>query len=106
MPKITIYGHSMTSFNMMTVEAGTNCPKGGDSGHGGRTVLRIHDDGASVITLRVDGQEIDQPKSIEIVVGGDSEAATFIEGLEFAVGILKSQHGLPVADYDSEEEIP
>ena len=33
--------YTATSANILTVRVGTNCPQGGDSGHGGKTVLSL-----------------------------------------------------------------
>ncbi len=86
---------------MLTIQAGTNCPQGGDSGHGGRTVFRIIDDGATALSVRIDrGQEQDA-RGVELMLGGDTEAATFIEALEFAARVLRGQFG---ADNKSAKE--
>ncbi|MEK4452314.1 MULTISPECIES: hypothetical protein [unclassified Paenibacillus] len=86
----------IVSFNILGVEVGTNVPKGGDSGHGGRTVLRLYDEASTAWEVSVTpefGEEVlfDQPKSIEIVLGGDAEAQTLIEALEFAASELRKQ---------------
>lgn len=93
MPKVQIHSHSMVNANMLTVQAGTNRPRGGDSGHGGRTVLRIIDDGATAISVKVNGRQEENATEVELVFGGDTEAATLIEGLEFAVRVLRGQFG-------------
>ena len=95
----------MVNANMLTIQAGTNCPQGGDSGHGGRTILRIVDDGATALSIKVDGEQEKDAREIEIILGGDTEAATFIEGLEFAVRVLRGQFG-PAADTTKPEDIP
>lgn len=92
MPIVEIHSHTATSFNLITVEAGTNCPQGGDTGHGGRTVLRFIDNGGTDMRAFIDGEEF-LPESLELVFGGDSEAETLLEGLEFAVEVLRSQLG-------------
>jgi hypothetical protein len=79
---------------MMTVQAGTNCPQGGDSGHGGRTVFRIFDDGATDLRVRVNEEQEQQVRSIEIILGGDCEADCFAEALEFAARTIRGQFGL------------
>lgn len=91
MPQVTIHGHSITNFCMMTVHAGTNCPQGGDSGHGGRTVFRLFDDGATVMEASVNGRPLEEASRIEIVLGGDAEADCFFEALEFAIATYRNQ---------------
>lgn len=88
--------HQISGANIIEVEAGTNCPQGGDSGHGGRTVVRFTDQGGTdwQVSLtdragRVRHQEY--PTIIEIVLGGDSEAGTFAEALEFAAQTIRRQ---------------
>jgi hypothetical protein len=105
MPKVQIHSHSMVNANMLTVQAGTNCPQGGDSGHGGRTVLRLIDDGATALSVRINGRQEEDATDVELVFGGDTEAATFIEGLEFAVRVLRGQFGPDTAS-PKEEDIP
>jgi hypothetical protein len=78
----------MVKANMLTVQAGTNCPQGGDSGHRGRTVLRVIDDGATALSVKVNGEQIEDADEVELIFGGDSEAAMFIEALQFAVRVL------------------
>ena len=67
--------------------------------------MRVIDDGATALTVRVDGKEIEDAGEVEIVLGGDTEASTFIEGLEFAVRVLRGQFG---SDFSpaKEEVIP
>lgn len=104
MPKVLIHSHSMVNANMLTVQAGTNCPQGGDSGHGGRTVFRIIDDGATALSVRVDDGQEQDAREVELILGGDTEAATFIEALEFAVRVLRGQLG-PDSKSAKEEQI-
>jgi len=80
--------------NVLQVEAGTNCPQGGDSGHGGRTLFRLTDQGGTDIRVKVDGNPIKIYDSIEIVLGGDCEHFTFVEALEFALKTYKVQFAM------------
>ena len=91
MPNIEINMEVFDSANVLQVEAGTNCPQGGDTGHGGRTLFRLTDQGGTDIRVKVDGRQIDIKNSIEIVLGGDCEHTTFIEALEFALKTYKEQ---------------
>jgi hypothetical protein len=84
------------SFNILKVEVGTNCPMGGDAGHGGKTILRLSDEASTAWDIVVKDSygnvnTIESPKEIELKLYGDSEAETFIEALEFAVNTLKKQ---------------
>ena len=80
-----------TSCNIIEVEVGTNCPQGGDSGHGGKTYFRIEDLGSTDMSCIVTGQSCGNAGCIEITFGGDCECDTFIEALEWAVKKLKEQ---------------
>src|SRR5690606_33809485 len=84
------------SFNILEATVGTNTPKGGDGGHGGRTVFRLKDHASTAWQLNVlhdfgEKTVIEQPSSIEIVLSGDAEAETFIDALEFAAQELRKQ---------------
>lgn len=94
--KVNTVKKELMNFNILEVDVGTNAPQGGDSGHGGRTVFRLEDQASTAWSLYVSpeyGDEIvvEQPNSIEIVLGGDAEAQTFIEALEFAASELRRQ---------------
>ncbi len=102
MPNIEIHSEEFTSANIIQAEVGTNCPQGGDSGHGGRTILRLIDQGGTDIRVKVDGQEIRINDSIEIVLGGDCEHHTFIGALEFALKIYKQQYSVNQSQTKSE----
>lgn len=77
-----------SSCNVLRVSAGTTCPKGGDSGHGGRTVL-ILENLSGDFRCGVNGAPPSYASKIEIVAGGDTEFDTFLQGLEFAVDTLR-----------------
>lgn len=84
----------IADINQLGVEAGTNAPKGGDSGAGGRTYLRISEQGGTVWRVTVvdeggDSHSFDSPTEIAITLGGDSELNTMIRALEFALAALK-----------------
>jgi len=98
--------------NIIKVRVGTNGYKGGDSGHGSRTVFSIenlastdmnisfHSGGNflgfieagdfSIKNRAMHGCDI-ETDYIEIEFGGDAELDTFIQALEFAVETLKKQ---------------
>ena len=79
------------SFNILEVEAVTNTPQGGDTGSGGRTYFGLSDLASTDWSVRLNGKEWLRGDSVEIALGGDAEAETFIEALEFAVATLKKQ---------------
>lgn len=95
---------------VMRVQAGTNCPQGGNHGEGGRTLFRLDDLGSTAIGVRVafdNGRSIDYDlhtvQSVSIMLGGDSEARMLVAALEFALHTLRLQlerHG--VCSFDVE----
>jgi hypothetical protein len=93
---ITINTHRkiISGTNQLGVEAGTNGPQGGDSGHGCRTFIKISEEGGTdwrVVVVDENGEEIlvDSPSSIAITLSGDSELSTMIRTLEFALTALR-----------------
>lgn len=83
------YSTEITGANLLGVTVGTTGHRGGDSGHGGRTVLCIEDLGSTDINVTTARGRYGELK-ICIKLGGDSELDTLIEGLEFAVDVLKT----------------
>ena len=56
------------SANTLRVTVGTNCPQGGDSGHGGRTILIFEDLGGTDLRCPVDSEAASYTKRIEVVL--------------------------------------
>lgn len=79
------------SANIITVTAGTNCPMGGDTGHGGRTILAIKNEASSDMRIELDGIDYGNIESVKLIFGGDCECRTVIEALEFSLETLKMQ---------------
>lgn len=78
--------------NILAVTAGTTGHCGGDSGHGGRTYLKLEDHGSTDLMVRIDGQGgFEECISVELRLGGDHELDTLLHCLEFAVKVLRSQ---------------
>ena len=103
MPTITTTSFTVTSANITTVEVGTNCPQGGDSGHGGRTLFRIQDEAATDLRVRCDDGPETDANSIAIILGGDCECEAFIELLERGLAALKAQHAANQATKNTRE---
>lgn len=82
--------------NVIEVEVGTTGYCGGDTGHGGRTYFKIANVSSTDMSCRIQGRNKvseDYLQQIELMFGGDAEMETFIEALEFALDVLKSQAG-------------
>jgi hypothetical protein len=97
--KICIYVQekTMESANILTVQAGTNCPQWGDSGHGGRTFLCLANGGSTDMRVAINGGEFGKVESVAIVLGGDSEHDTFVEALEFALSVIRRDRQVWIA---------
>jgi hypothetical protein len=93
---IVVQEQQITSANTITVQAGTNCPQGGDTGHGGRTLFGITDQGSTDMRISVDGGPYQPIDSFTIILGGDSEKNTFVEALQFGVEVLTRKPSLTV----------
>ena len=70
--------------NFLRMTVGTNCPRGADAGHGGRTVIIL--DSANGSTEMHCTQ---RHGKIELVFRGDTECETLIAALEFASETLR-----------------
>jgi hypothetical protein len=89
---VPLYHETFKGENALEVVAGTNVPKGGSAKHGGTTVLVLHDaDGTTIEAARVLATQHDDVRGIALVVGGDSEARTLADALEFAAQTIKRQ---------------
>jgi len=77
----------VVSCNILKVSVKTNCPMGGDTGHGGLTTFILEDLAGTDIECAWDLER----RRIAIKLGGDTECDTFIECLEFAAKELLRQ---------------
>ena len=77
--------HKAQGANILSVEVETNCPMGGDTGHGGFTTFELKDVTATDIRVTL------LREGVKIELGGDSECETFIECLRFAADELEKQ---------------
>lgn len=73
--------------NILEVTAATNGYCGGDTGHGGRTVISFRDLGGTDIQIREIPKGISNG-GVEIILGGDSELGTMRDACEFIVYAL------------------
>lgn len=78
------------SCNELVCRVGTNCPCGGDTGHGGRTVFELHDLAGSDMGIEIVPNE-HGADGVRIVLGGDSEVETFVQALTWAAETLRKQ---------------
>ena len=82
---------TVNSYNLLEVTVGTNCPKGGDSGHGGLTYFKLEDMGGTDLRLKINGRFV-EVQCVEVLLGGDSESTTFAEALYLAGREIKKQN--------------
>ena len=89
---IETFERDVISCNILEAEAGTTGLRGGDTGHGGRTYLRIEDVGGSDITIKpIEAKPLRGNGGVEIILGGDCELETIIKALKFIIKALKYQ---------------
>ena len=76
--------------SLLEVEVATNCPKGGDGGHGGRTVVRLGDQGGS-FEFKIIPEDLERKQlyAVEIHGAGDDECLRIAEALEWAAAKLR-----------------
>lgn len=89
--EVEVYSREIYNCNILGVSAGTTGYCGGDSGHGCRTIIRITDLGGTDLKAHVTPRTYPSGSAdaVEIVLGGDAELETIIEGLEFILQALK-----------------
>jgi hypothetical protein len=76
--------------DMFYVTVGTTGPKGGDSGHGGRTILKLDAGTSCDFRMRLNDEDPwIHGDGISLLVGGDMEMDAFLEALRFAVRELE-----------------
>ena len=93
MSNVSIKSKVITNANILQVSAGTNCPQGGDAGHGGRTYFKIENQAGTSMVIKVNGNETDLSTdgNFEVILAGDTECETFLRALKFAVNVLENQ---------------
>lgn len=90
---LDIHYKEIVNLNIIEVSVGTNCPQGGDSGHGGRTIISFRDLASTDMRFRTDiKSDYTDIGYIELFFGGDAEKITLIEGLEFILRKLKQNN--------------
>lgn len=100
--KITTFRKEFQSHNCLVAVAGSNCPQGGDAGHGGRTLISFEDMGGTSFDVTVTDEfgaeeTITQAGKVSLVFLGDSENETAIRALEFMIGVLKGDATIQAA---------
>jgi hypothetical protein len=86
--RIVTKKQTMVHAALLEVEVGTTGLCGGDTGHGGRTYLRLEDEGGTDITVRPISSGTGSG-GVELVFGGDAELENLIAGLQFALHVLQ-----------------
>jgi len=98
--KIPVETNVISSANILSISAGTTAIQQGDAGCGGRTLISIEDEGSTSWAVRVipchsqpyivgDAEDPCSLKRIEILLGGNTEADTIAEALEFAAKTIR-----------------
>lgn len=88
---VPLRGKELVDANIIKVSAGTTGYKGGDTGHGGRTVFRLLDKAGTDMRVSINGGEPQDVQEVALIFGGDSELNTFKKALLFAYETLEQQ---------------
>ena len=83
-----LHSSEFGTFNTLGITVGTNGYQGGDSGHGGRTYICIQNLGSTDMDASVSNPSDVGPK-VEMILGGDSELDSIIDGLRWAAEKLE-----------------
>lgn len=84
------YRKIFNSANVLEVTAATNGSKGGDAGHGCRTVIQFNDLAGTSLKAKVIPRSLDGNGGMELALAGDCELSTLIDGLRFAADALEN----------------
>ena len=79
---LRVYETVTTGNCLLRVAAGTTGRRGGDTGHGCRTIVELERVAGDVEFQRING-------GVRIVLGGDEELESIIEALSFAAKTLE-----------------
>ena len=88
--EVTAQNAEFVNANILGVTVGSNGLKGGDSGHGSRTIIRLKNECSTDWDCKVKRDETGCVTEIEIVLGGDSELCTMINALEYSAKALRA----------------
>jgi hypothetical protein len=97
--------YTASDANILTVMASSNCPQGGDSGHGGRTYFALVDEANTDLNVRVNDGHWQEAGKIEVMLGGDSENTTFRNCLSAALKMLGGEYVRPAIKDPTPEEL-
>jgi hypothetical protein len=92
-PVDTVYDGNGCFFAMLRV--GSNCPQGGDAGHGGRTLIELVNEGMACEVHVANGPEawvVRNPSMVRLVLGGDMEHDTITTLLHGIAGLLRNNY--------------
>ncbi len=89
--KTNIESKEFVMANILRAEVATNCPCGGDAGHGGKTTLKLENVQSTAMEVEVERDTVSSElKAITLVFNGDHECETLIDALEFAAKSLRA----------------
>lgn len=87
---VTTFSSHYNGFVQADQYAGTNCPGGGDGGHGGRTVFGFSQESGN-FDVMVDGAVVDDFHSIEITARGDDEHLFLVQAFRYWADVIEAQ---------------
>lgn len=90
-----VYVKDFEGFCSLRAAAGTTGFRGGDSGHGGRTVIELEDLGSTDIQFKVRPRVRSSGDKLTIMLGGDAELEMIIDVLDFLAATLRQKVNKP-----------
>ena len=84
-------------YDILKVTAGTNGIHGGDSGHGGKTFIKLHMSGGDM-NVSVNGKPFTEAEDVVISFGGDWELIALVDALKFATESITTINAIKLAD--------
>jgi hypothetical protein len=92
-PVTEVHDDNGCFFAMLRV--GSNCPQGGDAGHGGRTLIELVNEGMACEVHVADGPNewvVRNPSMVRLVLGGDMEHQSITALLHAAAGLFNNTY--------------
>jgi len=86
--KVPMHAAEITDAGMIHVAAGSTGQQGGDSGHGGRTVVRIQGNGADIVFRLFGPVDDDNAGAMEIIASGDAELRMLARAMDYIASSL------------------
>jgi len=90
--EMVTYTRDVVSHNILTVEAGTTEPRGGETNKGGVTYFSVKDSGSTNWDIDITHDDkTGYPNGFEVTMAGSAELETIIRALKFITKVLEEE---------------